>query len=133
MPWRASPAARSLFGLRVKPRKWNPVACSACATAPPCLPVTPVMRIVRSLVMAETSSFAPQYSSRDAVVCTLRLALHGTPEGAPSEACHLRVSDGCFDIREHAELREDHRSRGVAVDRLDLAVHETEGVTVRRG
>src|SRR5258708_996674 len=49
-----------------------------------------------------------------------------------SEARHLRVSDGCFDIREHAELREDHRSRGVAVERLDLAIHETEDVTARR-
>src|SRR6185369_4912756 len=34
--------------------------------------------------------------------------------------------------REHAELREDHRSRGVAVERLDLAVHETENITARR-
>src|SRR5258708_3413412 len=49
-----------------------------------------------------------------------------------SEARHLRVSDGCFDIREHAELCEDHRSRGVAVERLDLAVHQTEDVTARR-
>src|SRR5260221_2963176 len=67
------------------------------------------MRIVRLLVMAETSS-----------------------NRGVSEARHLRVSDGCFDIREHAELREDHRSRGVAVERLDLAVHETEDVTARR-
>src|SRR6266478_8468614 len=67
------------------------------------------MRIVRSLVMAETSS-----------------------NRGVSEARHLRVSDGCFDIREHAELREDHRSRGVAVERLDLAVHDTEDVTARR-
>src|SRR5246127_2675371 len=51
---------------------------------------------------------------------------------AVSEACHLRASDGCIDIREHAELREDHRSRGVTVERLDLAVHETEDVTARR-
>jgi len=29
------------------------VPCSACATAPPCLPVAPVMRMVLSLVMAE--------------------------------------------------------------------------------
>src|SRR5712675_3561704 len=64
------------------------------------------MRIVRLLVMVETSS--------------------------NRGASHLRVSDGCFDIREHAELREDHRSRGVAVERLDLAVHETEDVTDRR-
>jgi MarR family 2-MHQ and catechol resistance regulon transcriptional repressor len=42
------------------------------------------------------------------------------------------MSDGCFDIREHAELREDHRTRGVAVERLDLVVHETEDVTARR-
>src|SRR6201993_2844128 len=42
------------------------------------------------------------------------------------------MSDGCFDIREHAKLREDHRSRGVAVERLDLTVHETEDVTARR-
>src|ERR1700676_4966853 len=67
------------------------------------------MRIVRSLVMAETSS-----------------------NRGVSEACYLRVSDGSFDIREHAELREDHRSRGVAVERPDLAVHETEDVTARR-
>src|SRR5579862_3165263 len=63
---------------------------------------------------------------------SLRPTLLGTAEGALSEAGHLRVSDGCFDIREHAELREDHRSRGVAVERLDLAVHETEDVTARR-
>jgi len=49
-----------------------------------------------------------------------------------SAARRLRASDGRFDIREHAELREDHRSRGVAVERLDLAVHETEDVTARR-
>src|SRR5229473_870025 len=67
------------------------------------------MRIVRLFVMAETSS-----------------------NRGVSEACHLRVSDGCFDIREHAELREDHGSRGVAVERLDLAIHETEDVTARR-
>src|SRR5438093_10678235 len=36
---------------------------------------------------------------------------------------HLRASDCCFDIREQPELREDHRSRGVAVERLDLPVH----------
>src|SRR5580700_4489583 len=59
-------------------------------------------------------------------------ALHSTAEGAVSDMCHLRASDGCFDIREHAELREDHRSRGVAVERLDLAVHETEDVTAGR-
>src|SRR5579864_2759432 len=47
-------------------------------------------------------------------------------------ARRLRASDGRFDIREHAELREDHRSRRVAVERLDLAVHETEDVTARR-
>src|SRR5260221_10390630 len=35
-------------------------------------------------------------------------------------------------IFESTELREDHRSRGVAVERLDLAVHETEDVTARR-
>src|SRR5215470_2639046 len=44
----------------------------------------------------------------------------------------LRASDRCLDVREHAELREHHRSRGVAVERLDLAVHETEDVTARR-
>ena len=34
-PWRASAAARSLSGLRVRPRTRNPLPCSACATAPP--------------------------------------------------------------------------------------------------
>src|SRR5882762_9374042 len=34
-PWRASGATRSLSGLRVRPRRWNPAPCSACATAPP--------------------------------------------------------------------------------------------------
>jgi len=34
-PWRASAAARALSGLRVRPRRWNPVPFSACATAPP--------------------------------------------------------------------------------------------------
>src|SRR5712671_727816 len=67
------------------------------------------MRIVRLLFMAEISS-----------------------NRGLSEACHLRVSDGCLDFREHAELREDHRSRGIAVERLDLAVYETEDVTARR-
>jgi len=34
-PWRASAAAFSLSGLRVRPRRRNPLPCSACATAPP--------------------------------------------------------------------------------------------------
>jgi len=42
------------------------------------------------------------------------------------------VIDRSFDIREHAELREDHRSRGVAIERSDFTVHETEDVTARR-
>src|SRR5882724_1706564 len=35
MPWRTNAAARSLSGLRVRPRKGNPVPFSARATAPP--------------------------------------------------------------------------------------------------
>src|SRR5260370_20347861 len=42
------------------------------------------------------------------------------------------VRDRCLDVREHAELREDQRSRRVAVERLDLAVHQTEDITARR-
>jgi hypothetical protein len=34
-PWRASAAAHSLSGLRVRPRRWNPAPRNACATAPP--------------------------------------------------------------------------------------------------
>jgi len=34
-PWRASAAACSLSGFRVRPRRANPLPCSACATAPP--------------------------------------------------------------------------------------------------
>lgn len=56
----------------------------------------------------------------------------GRSEGAVSKRRHLRASDGCFEVRKHAELREDHSSRGVAVERLDLAVHEPEDITARR-
>src|ERR1700694_4749998 len=35
---------------------------------------------------------------------------------ASSPLCYLRASNGCFDIREHAELSKDHGSRGVAVE-----------------
>jgi hypothetical protein len=31
------------------------------------------------------------------------------------ERCRLRASNGRFDIREHAELREHHRSRRIAI------------------
>src|SRR6266850_4948498 len=49
-----------------------------------------------------------------------------------SGAGGARRGDRCFDVREHAELREDHRARGVAIKRLDLAVHDPEDVTAGR-
>ena len=71
----ATAFAASLSGLRVIARSLNPLPASARAVAPPCFPVAPVMRTVRSFAILDSSTLDSRLSTLDSRLWTLQCSV----------------------------------------------------------